>query len=51
LKLNGIHQFLVYSDNNTLGENIHMTKKNKEALLVGSRKTGLELNTEKTACT
>jgi hypothetical protein len=50
LKLNGINQFLVYADDNTLGGNIHMTKKNNEALLVCSMETGLELNTEKTAC-
>jgi hypothetical protein len=49
LKLNGIHQFLVYADDNTLGGNIHTTMKNKETLLVDSRETGLELNIEKTA--
>jgi Reverse transcriptase (RNA-dependent DNA polymerase). len=51
LKLNGTHQLPVYAhDVNTLGGNIHMTKKNKEALVVGSRETGLELNTKKIAC-
>ena len=30
-----------------MGGNKHMTKKNKEALLAGSRVTSLELNTEK----
>jgi hypothetical protein len=50
LKLNGIHQLLVYADDvNTMGGNIYMTKKNKETLLLDSRQTSLELNTEKTA--
>jgi hypothetical protein len=43
LKLNGIHQLLVYVDDvNTMGGKKHMTKKSKEALLVGSRETSLE---------
>ena len=50
LRLNGTHQLLVYVDDvNTMGENIHTTKKIKEALLVGSRETSRELNTEKIA--
>ena len=43
LKLNVIHQLLVYADDvNTLGGNIHMTKKNTEALLDGSWETSLD---------
>jgi len=50
LKLNDIHHLLVNAgDVHTLDGNIHMTKKNKEGLLVGSRETSLELNTEKVA--
>ena len=50
MKLNDIHQLLVYADDvNTMGGNIHMTKKNKEAVLVGSRETSLDLNTDKIA--
>jgi hypothetical protein len=40
---------LVYSDDiNLFGENIHILKKNTETLLPGSKKIGLEVNTEKT---
>jgi hypothetical protein len=50
LRLNGTLQLLVYVDDvNTMGGNIHTTKKIKEALLVGSRETSRELNTEKIA--
>ena len=38
LKLNGIHQLLVYAnDVNILGGSVHTIKKNIEALLVGSK--------------
>jgi hypothetical protein len=48
LKSNGTHQFLVYADDvNTLGESLHTMKKNIEALLVGSKGFGLEINAEK----
>jgi hypothetical protein len=49
LKLDETRQLLVYGDYvNILGENIHITKKNKEALLIASKKTGLEVTAEKT---
>jgi len=45
LKLNGIHHLLVNAgDVHTLSGNIHMTEKNKEDLILGSRETSLELN-------
>ena len=50
MKLNGIHHLLVNAgDVPTLDGNIHTTEKNKEDLIVGSRETSLELNTEKVA--
>jgi hypothetical protein len=49
LKLNGTHQLLVYADDvNILGGSIHAIKKNTEALVVGSKEIGLEVNAEKT---
>jgi len=49
LKLNGTHQLLVYADDvNILGGRLHTIKKNKEALLVGSKEIGLEVNADKT---
>jgi len=49
LKLNSKHQFLVYVDDvNILGARVHITKKNTEALVVGSKENGLEWNAEKT---
>jgi hypothetical protein len=48
-KLNGTHQLLVYADDaNTLGGSIHTIKKNIDALVVTSKKTGLAVNAEKT---
>jgi hypothetical protein len=44
LKLNGTHQLLVYADDvNILGGSIHTTRKNTEALVIASKKTGLEI--------
>jgi hypothetical protein len=49
LKLNGTHQLLVYADDvNVLGGNVHTMKKNTQALLVSSKETGIEVNTDKT---
>ena len=49
LKLNGTHQLLVYAaDVNILGISIHTRKKNKEALVVPSKVTALEVNADKT---
>jgi hypothetical protein len=49
LKLNGIHQFLVYAhDVNILGGSIHSIKKNAEHLMIASKEIGLEVNAEKT---
>jgi hypothetical protein len=42
LKLNGIHQLLVYAaDVNILGGSIHTIKKNAKVLVVASKETGL----------
>ena len=52
LKLNVIHQFLVYADDvNILGGSVCTIKKHAEALLVASKKTVLEVNAHKTKYT
>jgi len=39
LKLNGMHQFLVYADDvNIMGGSVHNIKKNTEALVVNNKK-------------
>jgi hypothetical protein len=49
LKLNGTHQLLVTAAVvNMLGGSIHTVKKNTESLKVASKKTGLEVNADKT---
>jgi hypothetical protein len=49
LKLNGIHQLLVYIDDvNLLEDNIDTIKKNTETVTDSSKKVGLEVNIEKT---
>jgi hypothetical protein len=48
LKSNGTHHILVYADDiNILGGSVHTIKKNIEALLVGSKGFGLEINADK----
>jgi len=49
LKLNGTHQLLVYANGvNILGESIHTVKENAEALIMASKKSGLQVNADKT---
>jgi hypothetical protein len=49
LKLNGTYQLLVYSDDvKMLGASVRTIKKNAEALIVTSKKIGLEVNAYKT---
>jgi len=49
LKLNGTHQLLAYADDvNILGGSIHAVKENAEASVVATKKTGLEVNADKT---
>jgi hypothetical protein len=49
LKLNSIHQLLVYAnDVNILGECIRTTRKNTEALVIAGKEIRLEVNSEKT---
>ena len=49
LKLNDTHQLLVYADGvNRLGESVHTIKESAEASIVASKKTGLEVNADKT---
>ena len=47
--LNSTHPLLVYADDvNTLGGSVHTIKKNKEALVIVSKETALEVNADKT---
>jgi hypothetical protein len=49
LKLNGTHQLLVYADGvNISSRSVLTIKENTEAILVASKKTGLEVNPDKT---
>jgi hypothetical protein len=49
LKLNGTHQLLVYADDvNILGGSMYTVKRKTEALVVASKKSGLEVNADKT---
>ena len=49
LKLNGTHQVLAYADEvNILGGSIRVVKENAEALVVGAKEIGLEVNADKT---
>ena len=49
LKLNGTHQLLAYAnDVNILGGSAHTVKENAEALVVATKKIGLEVNADKT---
>jgi len=49
LKLNGTPQLLVYADDfNILSGSVHSIKKNTEAVVVASKKTGLEITADKT---
>jgi hypothetical protein len=47
MKLNGIHQFLVYADVNLLDKTIHTINKNIQTLLDAHKYTGLGANAEK----
>ena len=47
-KLNGTYQLLVYAVDNTLGGSTYTIKKNAETLVVASKETGLEVNSDKT---
>ena len=49
LKLSGTQHLLAYADDvNILGGNVRTAKENAEALVVATKKTGLEANTDKT---
>ena len=49
LKLNGTQQLVVCADDvNILGGSVHTVKENTEALIVGTKETGLEVNADKT---
>jgi hypothetical protein len=49
LKVNGTHQLLVYAvDINILGRSVHVRMNNTEALVVDSKKIGLEVNADNT---
>ena len=48
LKLNRTHQLLVYADVNILGGGVLNVNGNKQALVIGSKENGLEVNSDKT---
>jgi hypothetical protein len=49
LKLNGTHQLLVNADDvNTLGGSVHTVKEKAEVLEMATKKSGLEVNADKT---
>jgi len=49
LKLNRIHQLLIYSDDvKILGGSVHTVKENVEALVVASKEIGVEVNADET---
>ena len=49
MKLNGTHQLLVYADDvNILDGSVHTIRKNREALVVACKETGLEVNADNT---
>ena len=49
MKLNGTHQLLVYADDDNIREgNVHTIKEIAEALVVASKRNGLEVNADKT---
>jgi hypothetical protein len=49
LKLKGTHHFLAYADDvNILGGSVYTVRENAEALVVATKKIGLEVNTDKT---
>jgi len=49
LKFNGTHQLLAYADDvNILRERVHTIKKNTEAVVVGGKEIGLDVNADKT---
>jgi hypothetical protein len=48
LKLNGVHQLLVYVDVvNVSDRSVHAVKKNTDTLVVDSKEVGLEVNADK----
>ena len=48
LKLNDIHQLLVYADDiNIVGGCIHIIRKKTQAAVIASKEIGLEVNAEK----
>ena len=49
MKINGTHQPLVYADDvNILGGSVHTVKEITEVLVVTCKRTGLEINADKT---
>jgi len=49
VKLHGTHRFLVYADDvNIVGGSVLTIKKNKEAVVVAGKGSGLEVNADKT---